>query len=119
MLRVYKIPPHQLFLGHQLTIKSSKQSNKSSYDDRELVAPLLALLFLEAPTAFSFHECTNLRVEDLLIVNSQKVHVSVANCTNVQLASLSITAPGKSPNTDGIQITRSKDVKVANCKIQT
>lgn len=45
--------------------------------------------------------------------------MSVEDCNNVQLARLSITAPDWSPNTDGIHITRSKDVKVTNCKIRT
>ncbi|TVU44484.1 hypothetical protein EJB05_03927, partial [Eragrostis curvula] len=73
----------------------------------------------EAPTALSFHYCTNLRVQDLKIVNSQQIHMSVEDCTNVQLTRLSITAPGTSPNTDGIHITRSKDVQVTHCKIKT
>jgi len=73
----------------------------------------------EAPTALSFHHCTNLRVESLKIVNSQQIHMSVEDCTGVQLEGLSITAPGTSPNTDGIHITRSKDVEVTNCKIKT
>ncbi|KAF8708524.1 hypothetical protein HU200_029888 [Digitaria exilis] len=73
----------------------------------------------EAPTALSFHCCTSLRVEDLKIVNSQQIHMSVEDCTYVQLARLSITASGTSPNTDGIHITRSRDVKVTNCKIKT
>ncbi|CAN6322220.1 unnamed protein product [Urochloa humidicola] len=75
----------------------------------------------EAPTALSFHFCTNLRVESLKIVNSQQIHMSmsVEDCTNVQLTGLSITASGTSPNTDGIHITRSKDVQVTNCKIKT
>jgi polygalacturonase len=52
-------------------------------------------------------------------MNSQQIHMSVEDCTNVQLARLSITAPGTSPNTDGIHITRSKDVRVTDCKIKT
>jgi polygalacturonase len=52
-------------------------------------------------------------------MNSQQIHMSVEDCTNVQLARLSITAPGTSPNTDGIHITRSKDVQVTDCKIKT
>jgi polygalacturonase len=35
------------------------------------------------------------------------------------LAGLSISASGTSPNTDGVHITRSKDVQVTNCKIKT
>ncbi|CAL4927938.1 unnamed protein product [Urochloa decumbens] len=73
----------------------------------------------EAPTALSFHYCTSLRVQDLKIVNSQQIHMSVEDCASVQLTGLSITASGTSPNTDGIHITRSKDVQVTNCKIKT
>lgn len=78
-----------------------------------------ALPCKEAPTALSFHYCTSLRVQDLKIVNSQQIHMSIEDCTGVQLTGLSITAPGTSPNTDGIHITRSKDVQVTNCKIKT
>ncbi|GJM96996.1 hypothetical protein PR202_ga13886 [Eleusine coracana subsp. coracana] len=78
-----------------------------------------ALPCKEAPTALSFHYCTNLRVQGLKIVNSQQIHMSVEDCTNVQLAGLSITASGTSPNTDGVHITRSRDVQVTNCKIKT
>ncbi|KAF8779022.1 hypothetical protein HU200_003128 [Digitaria exilis] len=73
----------------------------------------------EAPTALSFHNCASLRVEDLNIVNSQQIHMSVKECTNVQLARLSITASGTIPNTDGIHIIRSRDVQITNCKVKT
>ncbi|XP_002463688.2 polygalacturonase [Sorghum bicolor] len=72
-----------------------------------------------APTALSFHHCTNLRVDNLKIMNGQQMHMSVEDCTDVVLARLSITAPARSPNTDGIHITRSKNVRVTNCKIKT
>jgi polygalacturonase len=39
----------------------------------------------------SFHYCVNLKVEDLKIVNSQQIHMSVEDCANVLLARLSIT----------------------------
>jgi polygalacturonase len=78
-----------------------------------------ALPCTTAPTALTFHLCNNLKVNNLKIVNSQQIHMSVEGCTNVQLARLSITAPGTSPNTDGIHITRSKDVQVRDCAIKT
>uniref|UniRef100_A0A453M6G2 Polygalacturonase n=1 Tax=Aegilops tauschii subsp. strangulata TaxID=200361 RepID=A0A453M6G2_AEGTS len=65
-----------------------------------------------APTALTFHLCNNLKVENLKLVNSQQIHVSVQDCSNVHLARLSITAPGTSPNTDGIHITHSKYVQL-------
>lgn len=73
----------------------------------------------QAPTALTFHLCSNLTVENLKIVNSQQINMSVEDCSDVQLARLSITAPGTSPNTDGIHITRSKDVQVRDCVIKT
>ncbi|XP_047086286.1 polygalacturonase-like [Lolium rigidum] len=72
-----------------------------------------------APTALTFHLCNNLKVENLKILNSQQIHLSVEDCSNVQLARLSITAPGTSPNTDGIHITHSRDVQVRDCLIKT
>jgi polygalacturonase len=78
-----------------------------------------ALPCTTAPTALTFHMCNNLKVENLKIVNSQQIHLSVEGCTSVQLARLSITAPRTSPNTDGIHITRSKDVQVRDCAIKT
>ncbi|XP_047088979.1 polygalacturonase-like [Lolium rigidum] len=78
-----------------------------------------ALSCTTAPTALTFHRCNNLKVDNLKIVNSQQMHVSVEDCTNVQLARLSITAPGTSPNTDGIHITRSTVVQVRDCVIKT
>ncbi|CAM0877105.1 unnamed protein product [Alopecurus aequalis] len=78
-----------------------------------------ALPCTQAPTAFTFHQCDNLKVENLKILNSQQIHMSIEDCTNVRLATLSITAPGTSPNTDGIHITRSKDVQVRDCVIKT
>ncbi|XP_062209054.1 polygalacturonase-like [Phragmites australis] len=71
----------------------------------------------EAPTALSFHS-SNLTVENMKIVNSQQIHMSVEDCTDVQLLRLSITAPGTNPNTDGIHITDNKDVQVTNCMIK-
>jgi polygalacturonase len=78
-----------------------------------------ALPCTEAPTALTFHLCDNLKVDNLKIVNSQQIHMSVEDCTDVRLTRLSITALGTSPNTDGIHITRSKDVQVRDCLIKT
>jgi polygalacturonase len=78
-----------------------------------------ALPCTQAPTALTFHLCDNLKVDNLKIVDSQQIHMSIEDCTDVQLTRMSITAPSTSPNTDGIHITRSKDVKVRECIIKT
>ncbi|KAL6639534.1 hypothetical protein ACP70R_023264 [Stipagrostis hirtigluma subsp. patula] len=73
----------------------------------------------EAPTALTFCSCTNLEVQNLKLVNSQQIHMSVEDCDHVKIARLSIKAPGTSPNTDGIHITRSKNVQVTYSTIKT
>ncbi|XP_047086285.1 LOW QUALITY PROTEIN: polygalacturonase-like [Lolium rigidum] len=78
-----------------------------------------ALPCTQAPTALTFHLCDNLKVDNLKIVHSQQIHMSIEDCTDVQLTRMSITAPSTSPNTDGIHITRSKDVQVRGCIIKT
>ncbi|TVU40078.1 hypothetical protein EJB05_13526, partial [Eragrostis curvula] len=66
-----------------------------------------------------FYSCSNLNVENLKLVNSQQINMSVEHCTHVKVARLSITALGTGPNTDGIHITRSKNVQVTDCAIRT
>ncbi|CAL5076493.1 unnamed protein product [Urochloa decumbens] len=73
----------------------------------------------QAPTALTFYSCKDLKLENLKLVNSQQIHVSVEDCIHVKISHLSITAPSTSPNTDGIHITRSKHVQVRDCTIKT
>ncbi len=58
-------------------------------------------------------------MENLKVVNSQQIQISVEDCTDVKMSRLSITAPETAPNTDGIHITRSRDVQVTDCTIKT
>uniref|UniRef100_A0A0D9WWQ5 Pectate lyase superfamily protein domain-containing protein n=1 Tax=Leersia perrieri TaxID=77586 RepID=A0A0D9WWQ5_9ORYZ len=69
--------------------------------------------------ALTFYSCSNLKMENLKLVNSQQIHMSVEDCRDVRISGLTITAPGTSPNTDGIHITRSKNVQVTGCTIKT
>ncbi|KAF8690420.1 hypothetical protein HU200_040771 [Digitaria exilis] len=73
----------------------------------------------QAPRALTFYSCKNLRLENVKIVNSQQIHISIEDCRHVKIARLSITAPGTRPNTDGIHVTRSKHVQVTDCRIKT
>ncbi|THU53944.1 hypothetical protein C4D60_Mb10t19740 [Musa balbisiana] len=74
---------------------------------------------VSAPTALSFNSCKNLRVENLKVMDSPRMHISLEKCTGVDASHLTITAPHESPNTDGIHITHSKNVKIANSFIGT
>ncbi|KAK3147974.1 hypothetical protein QOZ80_3BG0289050 [Eleusine coracana subsp. coracana] len=71
------------------------------------------------PTALYFRRCTHLIVEDLEVRDSMQMHVAIAYSWNVLVSKLFITAPGWSPNTDGIHVSNSKEVSISDCAIST
>ncbi|XP_068641991.1 polygalacturonase-like [Aristolochia californica] len=72
-----------------------------------------------APTAITFYSCKNLMVKNLRIKDSQQIHVSFERCVNVQASNLKITAPERSPNTDGIHVTSTQNIQITNSVIRT
>ncbi|CAI0470478.1 unnamed protein product [Linum tenue] len=66
---------------------------------------------------FSF--CNNVLVSGVTSLNSQMFHVVINFCRNVKLQGVRISAPGNSPNTDGIHIQMSTGVTVVNTKVAT
>nr|XP_043624230.1 probable polygalacturonase At1g80170 [Erigeron canadensis] len=72
-----------------------------------------------APTAITFHRCNNLVVKNLLIVNGQKMQAAFTTCDGVKVSHLSVFAPGGSPNTDGIHISASTNVRVEDSTVRT
>ncbi|CAO2827012.1 unnamed protein product [Amaranthus hypochondriacus] len=72
-----------------------------------------------APTAITFHRCKNLNVRDISIVDSQQAHMSFTNCRDIVVTNVTVTAPAKSPNTDGIHISASTDVRIMDSSIRT
>ncbi|XP_040991037.1 polygalacturonase QRT2 [Juglans microcarpa x Juglans regia] len=72
-----------------------------------------------APTAVTFLGCNNLRMSNLRIQNAQQMHVSFQKCVNVKALNLFVTAPGNSPNTDGIHVTETQNINIQNCVIRT
>ncbi|KAJ0008054.1 hypothetical protein Pint_30100 [Pistacia integerrima] len=71
------------------------------------------------PTALTFNKCTNLRLDQLKHINSPRNHITVTGCRNVVISHLNITAPGSSPNTDGIDIGQTRNVYIHDCNIET
>ncbi|XP_007023876.2 PREDICTED: probable polygalacturonase At1g80170 isoform X1 [Theobroma cacao] len=72
-----------------------------------------------APTALTFHKCKNLKVHNLMVVNSQQMHIAFTNCLRVTVSNLKVIAPAASPNTDGIHISASRGVEVKNSIVRT
>lgn len=61
----------------------------------------------------------NVDIQDIHSVNSKKFHLNLNGCQNVTINNVHITAPGKSPNTDGIHIGVSDNVMISNADIAT
>ncbi|GLT62293.1 hypothetical protein SLA2020_349410 [Shorea laevis] len=73
----------------------------------------------DAPTAMTFSDCSNLLVSSLWFQNAQQMHLVFDKCFNVKALNLQVTAPGDSPNTDGIHVTKTKNIKIQNSVIRT
>ncbi|KAF7814357.1 putative polygalacturonase [Senna tora] len=72
-----------------------------------------------APTAITFHKCKNLKISDLMILNSQQIHMQFTSCMRIFASHLKVLAPASSPNTDGIHISRTKGIVVRESLIRT
>ncbi|GMH01594.1 hypothetical protein Nepgr_003433 [Nepenthes gracilis] len=69
--------------------------------------------------ALSIGSSSAISVRDLSIQNSPQMHFVISHCDSVRVSNTLISAPGDSPNTDGIHITESTNVVLQNCKIGT
>ncbi|KAE9595526.1 putative polygalacturonase [Lupinus albus] len=61
----------------------------------------------------------NSKINGIHSINSQNTHITMFVCNNVTLSRLTITAPGHSPNTDGIKMARSQGININNVHIGT
>jgi polygalacturonase len=61
--------------------------------------------------------CDNVRIRDIQMRDTQMYFMNVNDCDNVVIDGVDLRAPIDSHNTDGIQITDSRDVRIANCRI--
>ncbi|KAI3819193.1 hypothetical protein L1987_13018 [Smallanthus sonchifolius] len=68
----------------------------------------------DSPIAVRFVMCTNLKLQELKIKDSPYFNLRFDRCVRVRIESLSITAPASSPNTDGIHIENTNDVRIYN-----
>ncbi|KAK7304111.1 hypothetical protein RJT34_15165 [Clitoria ternatea] len=68
---------------------------------------------------FGFNFVNNSIVRDITSKDSKNFHVNVLACNNFTFEGFKVIAPDESPNTDGIHIGKSTDVKVLNSNIGT
>ncbi|XP_020236796.1 polygalacturonase [Cajanus cajan] len=68
---------------------------------------------------FGFGFVNNSVIRDITSKDSKYFHVNVFGCKNITFTNFKISAPAYSPNTDGIHIGRSIQVKITNSEIGT
>ncbi|XP_059441901.1 exopolygalacturonase-like [Corylus avellana] len=71
------------------------------------------------PTTMRFDFVTNARIHHLRSIDSKSNHLVIFGCENVNISSIRISAPGDSPNTDGIKIGHSHRIGIAHSTIST
>ena len=69
--------------------------------------------------ALTLYNLKNLNVKNLRVRNAQQIQISIEKCNNVGVKNVKITAPGDSPNTDGIHIVATKNIRISNSDIGT
>ncbi|KAK1398828.1 exopolygalacturonase [Heracleum sosnowskyi] len=74
---------------------------------------------VKLPVSLVFFKSNNSVAQNFKTVNSKGFHIKVLESDNVIVQNVTIIAPGDSPNTDGVHISRSQNVTVADSKIGT
>ncbi|CAA2995392.1 polygalacturonase-like [Olea europaea subsp. europaea] len=70
-------------------------------------------------TTLAFYNSNNIIMNGLFSINSQKFNILVDGCHNAKLVGIKVSAPGNSPNTDGIHVEKSTGVTIMNSQIGT
>ncbi|PIA58617.1 hypothetical protein AQUCO_00500511v1, partial [Aquilegia coerulea] len=73
----------------------------------------------EAPNAVAINNCNNTRINDLNFVDSPMMHIALNDCFGANISGITIMAPKDSPNTDGIHLEGTKQVRITNSTIGT
>ncbi|XP_075499588.1 exopolygalacturonase-like [Primulina tabacum] len=71
------------------------------------------------PATLRFDFVTNSKVNHLRSINSKNTHINLFACRNLNISKIRMTAPESSPNTDGIHIGLSNNIKISRSVIQT
>jgi polygalacturonase len=74
---------------------------------------------LPRPNLLVLNRCQDVRVEGIKLLNSPKYHFVPGECENVTVAGVTIQAPEGAANTDGIDPSNCRNVKISHCTIDT
>ena len=69
----------------------------------------------QRPKMVNFHDCHRLTVRDVTLQNSPMFHLVPVDCDDVLIDHVTIKAPSNSPNTDAIDPSSCRNVRILNC----
>jgi polygalacturonase len=72
---------------------------------------------LPRPNLIVLSRCKNLRVSGIRLINSPKFHLVPSECEDVTIDGITILAPERAANTDGIDPSNCRGVKITRCLI--
>ncbi len=72
---------------------------------------------LPRPRLVLLTNCKDVRVQDVTLANSPCFHLVPLECENVVISNVTVMAPANSPNTDGIDPSVCKNVRISHCRI--
>jgi len=78
---------------------------------------LILLFFFKQ--AVSITQSSSVSVKGVTFKDSQKMHLRFSDVQDGTADGIQITAPSDSPNTDGIHVSESSNIVIANCDITT
>jgi polygalacturonase len=67
------------------------------------------------PKMVNFHHCRGVTLRDVTLRNSPSFHLVPVDCDDVLIDHVTIKAPGDSPNTDAIDPSACRHVRIINC----
>jgi len=74
---------------------------------------------LPRPDLVVLQRCKNLRMENITLQNSPKLHFGPNECEDVVVSNVTIFSPEHAANTDGVDPGDCKNVLITNCRIDT
>ncbi|KAL6284142.1 hypothetical protein ACE6H2_015071 [Prunus campanulata] len=71
------------------------------------------------PTSLRLDFVTNASIDRITSINSKNVHINIFASQNITISNIKISAPGDSPNTDGIHLGSSHNIQILDSVIAT
>lgn len=69
--------------------------------------------------AITLNRCYRFQIKGYTSINPARSHITLTSCKKGIISNIRLIAPGESPNTDGIDISASRDIQVLNSFIAT